>query len=145
VRYRWHGANTTFGLQEARPQTAASFREVREKRRIELERFIEVYKGFAADAERAMQQGLISPAEYPRLRKRIIKEGRRFKLKSELLVRPWPERLSILCRLYCSTIRPRELLEYLPCLLPRTLYCAAVTTRNRVRHRMLAKGESNRL
>jgi glycosyltransferase involved in cell wall biosynthesis len=132
VRYRWHGANTTFGLQEARPQTAVSFRAVREKRRIELERFVEVYKGFAADAESALQQGLIDPCEYSRLRRRILRESKRFELRSSLLHRSWPGRLYAFTRLYCCSIRPRELLENLPYLLPTALYCRAVTARNRM-------------
>ena len=132
VKYRWHGSNTTFGLHQVRPQSTAAFREVQDKRRCELDRFVELYKCFASDAKRAMEQGLISQAEYPRLKNRILKEGRRFELMGQLSVRPWPQRLFILCRLYCNTIRPRELLEHLPHLLPRTLYCGAVTTRNRI-------------
>lgn len=135
VQYRWHWANTTFGLQEARPRTAPAFREFQEKRRIELERFVEVYRGFAADAERARQEGLLAPGEYRRLKKRILRERHRFELRSKLLLGPWLWRLSVFCRLYFSTVRPRELLEHLPYLLPRALHCAAVTTRNRLFHR----------
>ena len=132
VKYRWHGSNTTFGLHQARPQTAASFRAVQAKRRIELDRFVEVYKGFAADAERAMQEGLISREEYPVLSKCIRREGRRFELRSELLVRPWFRRFAILCELYGGSFRPREMLEHLPHLLPKDLHCAAVTARNKL-------------
>lgn len=132
VKYRRHGNNLTFALCQARPQSAAGFEEVQRKRRIELDRYVEVYKCFAADAERAMQHGLISSEEYPRVKKQILKEGRRFELKSELLVRPWFRRLCILAQLYSNTIRPRELLEHSPHLLPRTLYCAALTARNKI-------------
>jgi glycosyltransferase involved in cell wall biosynthesis len=132
VKYRRHGNNITFALHQVRPQNVAAFKEVQRKRRIELDRYVEVYKCFAADAERAMQQGLIPPDEYPSVKKQILNEGRRFELKSELLIRPWFRRLSIFLQLYTNTIRPRELLEHLPHLLPRTLYCAALTTRNRI-------------
>src|SRR5208282_1767143 len=98
VKYRWHGANTTFGLHQARPQTAALFRAVQAKRRVELDRFVEVYKGFAADAERALQAGLMEPAEYLKIKKRILREGRRFELRSKLFLRSWLWRLTIFCR-----------------------------------------------
>jgi glycosyltransferase involved in cell wall biosynthesis len=132
VKYRRHGNNLTFALHQVRPQSVAVFEEVQRKRRIELDRYIEVYKCFAADAERAMQQGLIPPEEYPSVKKQILKEGRRFQLKSELLIQPWFRRLCIFFQLYSNTIRPRELLEHSPHLLPRTLYCTALTARNRI-------------
>jgi GT2 family glycosyltransferase len=134
VKYRRHGNNLTFALCQVRPQSAAIFEEVQRKRRIELERYIEVYKCFAADAERAAQQGLISPKEYPRVKKQILKEGRRFELKRELLIQPWHRRLFTFFQLYSDTIRPRELLEHTPHLLPKTLYSAAITARNRIPH-----------
>jgi len=132
VKYRRHRQNLTFALHQVRPQSVAAFEEVQRKRRIELDRYVEVYKCFAADAERAMQHGLISPEQYPGVKKQILKEGRRFELKSEILVAPWFRRLCIFFQLYSNTIRPRELLEHSPHLLPRILYCAALTTRNRI-------------
>jgi glycosyltransferase involved in cell wall biosynthesis len=135
VKYRRHGQNLTFALHRARPQSAAAFEDVRAKRAIELDRFIEVYKCFAADAERAMQQGLVSSAEYPGVKKRILKERRRFELKRELLDQPWLRRMGIFFQLFSNTIRPRELLEYLPYLLPRALYCSALVTRNKIQCR----------
>ncbi|HWX19237.1 MAG TPA: glycosyltransferase [Candidatus Binatia bacterium] len=131
VKYRWHGSNTTFGLHQVHPQSAVAFQVVQEKRRCELERFVDVYKGFEADALRAKELGLIPAADYPRLKTRILRERRRFELRSELLVCPWFRRLSILCKLYAGSFRPREMMEHLPHLLPRDLYCAAVTARNR--------------
>ncbi len=131
VKYRRHDQNLTFALDLIHPQNAAAFEDFQAKRRIELDRFVEVYKCFAADAERAMQQGLISSEEYPGVKKRILKERRRFELKRELLVQPWSRRLGIFYQLYSNTIRPREMLEYLPYLLPKALFRAGVVTMNR--------------
>src|SRR5207247_1187652 len=114
------------------PQTPEAFEEYRKKRRCELDRFVELYKSFAADAHTAMQKGFISAADYPKLKRKILREGRRFELRSRLFVQPWHRRLFTFCKLYFSTVRPRESLEHLPYLLPRDLYCAAVTTRNRI-------------
>jgi len=132
VKYRRHGQNITFALHQTRPQNAAAFEDFQAKRRIELDRFVEVYKCFATDAERAMQQGLISSAEYPGLKQLILKEGRRFELKRELLVQPWFRRMGIFFQLFSSTFRPRELLEHLPYLLPRALHRDTLITRNRI-------------
>jgi glycosyltransferase involved in cell wall biosynthesis len=132
VKYRRHGNNITFALQSTRPQNVAAFEDFQRKRRIELDRYVQVYKCFAADAERAMQQGLIPPGEYPGVKKQILEEGRRFELKGELLTQPWFRRLCIFFQLYAGTIRPRELLEHLRYLVPGALYRAAITTRSRI-------------
>jgi len=131
VRYRRHGQNVTFGLHQVRPQSCAAFEDVQEKRRRELDRFLDVYECFATDAERAARQGLISAAEYAVAKKQILRERRRFEFKRELLVQPWFRRLGIFCRLFSNTIRPREMLEHVPYLLPKTLYRAGVVTLNR--------------
>jgi glycosyltransferase involved in cell wall biosynthesis len=136
VKYRRHSQNLTFALHEARPQDASAFEEFRMKRRIELDRFVEVYKSFAADAERAMQQGIISPADYPGLKKWIQMEGKRFALKRELLDQPWFRRLCIFFQLYSNTIRPREMLEHVQYLLPGKLYRHALITWNRMRRQV---------
>lgn len=133
VKYRRHDQNLTFALHLAHPQNAAAFEDFEAKRRIELDRFVEVYKCFAADAERAMQQGLISSEEYPGVKKQILKERRRFELKRELLVQPWSRRLGIFYQLFSNTIRPREMLQHLPYLLPRAIYCKTLTLWNRFR------------
>lgn len=133
VKYRWHGANTTFGLHRLRPQDPASFRDFEQKSRNELERFVELYNGFEADACRAKERGLISPTEHSRLIKGIARERRRFDLRSKLPAGAWLRRLCILSELYGTSFRPREMIEHLPHLLPKRLYCAAVTRRNRLR------------
>lgn len=132
VKYRRHGSNITFALHEVRPSSVAAFKDFQQKQRYELDRFIELYKCFASDAERAMQQGLISPAEYPAVKKRILYEGRRMKLRRNLLIDGWLRRWAIFCELYCRSFRPRELLTQVPHLLPRSLYCAALIARNRI-------------
>lgn len=132
LKYRRHGHNITFGLHQKRPRTLAAFEDFQRKRRCELERFVEVYKCFAADAQRALKDGLISGSDYPAVQKRIQAEGCRFRLRSELLVQPWLGRLRTFWELYCSSFRPREMLEHLPYLLPRDLYCAGVVARNRI-------------
>jgi glycosyltransferase involved in cell wall biosynthesis len=132
VNYRWHGANTTFGLEQSMPKTAASFQELLEKRRCELDRFVVLYQSFAADAARAKQLGLISPADYSHLERRIAIEQRRFQLRSDMLGRSWGRRLAIFWELYRNTFRPRELMHHLPLLLPRSVYCAATIARSRL-------------
>ena len=131
VKYRRHGQNITFALHRARPDSAAAFDDFQAKRRIELDRFVEVYKCFATDAERALQQGLISSEKYPILKMQIFKECRRFELKREMLIRSWFSRVCIFLQLYYNTIRPRELLEHAPHLLPRGMYRAWVVTLNK--------------
>jgi len=131
VKYRRHDQNLTFALHLAHPQNAAAFEDFRAKRRIELDRFVEVYKCFAADAERAMEQGLILAEEYPGVQKQILKECRRFELKRELLDQPWSRRLGIFYQLFSNTIRPREMLEYSPYLLPKALFRTGVVAMNR--------------
>ncbi len=133
VKYRRHGGNVTFDLERVHIRTPLSFMELQEKRRIELDRMIAVYKGFAVDAERAKQQGLIPVAAYPDVEKRIRDERRRLELRRELLVRGWPRRCGILCKLYYNTVRPRELLTQLPYLLPRELHGVLVTGLNQMR------------
>ena len=132
VKYRRHGHNLTFALHQARPQSVAAFKDFCAKRVIELDRFVEVYKGFAADAEVAMRQGLVSQAAYPALRKQILFEGRRFELKRELLLQPCLRRPVVFWRLFFNTLRPREMLEYLPFLLPRKLHCWLLVSRNKI-------------
>jgi glycosyltransferase involved in cell wall biosynthesis len=132
VKGRRHGANNSPGAHLIRPRDAASFREFQHKRHAELCRMVGVYDSFAADAVRAEQQGLISPAEYVRLKSRILGERRRFKLRSDLLVQVWWERTITFCKLYSFALRPRELLESSPHLLPRALHCAGVIARNRI-------------
>jgi glycosyltransferase involved in cell wall biosynthesis len=132
VLYRWHGANTTFGLHEAQPKTQESFREMQKKKKIELDRYVDLYECFASDADRAAESGLISPALYLELKKRIRKEGRRFKLKSDLLTQSWLDRLGSFAGLYYNSIRPREMLENVPYLLPRELYCAAAVAKFKI-------------
>ena len=92
---------------------------------------VELYSCFMADAATALRNVMIGPATYERLKKRIARERRRFELRSELLVRPWLRRLTILCELYGGAFRPREMLEHLPHVLPKELRCAVVTARNR--------------
>lgn len=133
VKYRRHGNNVTFALHQARPQTKAAFDEVQRKRRCELDRFVESYKGFAADALQAFKQGLISPAEYVTARKTIRREGRRMELKRELLDCGVTRRWTIFLQLYCGTFRPRETFQHLPFLLPRSIYRSSVTRFNSMR------------
>ena len=133
MKYRWHGSNTSSGVYGLRPLDATSFHEFEQKHRVILDRMVEIYNGFAADAEVALQKGIIPPAEYQKLKRRLFKERRRFELRSELLVRPWFRRFVILCQLYGGSFRPREMLEHLPHLLPKDLHCAAVTARNRLK------------
>ena len=132
VKYRRHGRNITFGLHQARPRSAAAFDDVQKKARCELDRFVEVYKGFAADAERAVQQGLISSGEYPAVEENILKEIRRFELRKELLFRGWLRRWSAFCELHRGSIRPREFLTQLPHLLPRAVHRNTVVALNRL-------------
>jgi len=131
VKYRRHGRNITFALHQKRPATPAEFEDFQAKLRCELERFLPVYDCFAADAERAMEHGLISHAEYPAVKRRILYERRRFELRRDLVLQNWMKRFSIFAELYSSTFRPREMLEYLPYLLPKPLYRAGVITLNR--------------
>jgi glycosyltransferase involved in cell wall biosynthesis len=131
VKYRRHGQNITFALHKKRPATPAEFEDFQVKLRCELERFLPVYDCFAADAQRAIQHGLISRVEYPAVKKRILYERRRFELKLELLVQPWFRRLGIFYQLFSNTIRPREMLQHLPYLLPKSLYRAGVISLNR--------------
>lgn len=133
VQYRRHGRNITFGLRQSRPQSGAAFEEVQDKRRCEMDRFVEVYKCFAADAERAWQQGLIPATEYPAVRKMILTELRRTELKRELLIRGWFRRCAVFFQLYRNAIRPRELLTQLPFLMPKTLHRGGVVMLNKVR------------
>lgn len=135
VKYRRHGQNVTFGLHQVRPQTVAAFEDFQAKQRCELDRFVEVYKCFAADAECALRHGLIPSQKYPEVKRRILREGRRMELRKQLLVQGIFRRWAILCELYGSSFRPREMWTQLPHLLPRSLYCTAVTARNRIRHR----------
>jgi glycosyltransferase involved in cell wall biosynthesis len=132
VKYRRHGQNLTFALHQSRPKNAAAFEDFEAKRCVEIDRFVKVYKCFAADAERALQQGLISATEYPVINRQILKECRRFELKREILVQPWFRRLGIFFQLFCNTIRPREMLEYSLYLLPKIIYRGAIIARNRV-------------
>jgi glycosyltransferase involved in cell wall biosynthesis len=133
VQYRRHGRNVTFGLHQVRPLSAGAFEDYQTKQRCELDRFVHAYAGFARDAERAMQQGLIPTAEYQVVKKEILKERRRMELKREILDQDWLARWSIFFRLYCSSIRPRELMTQLPHLLPRSLHRAGVVMLNRAR------------
>jgi glycosyltransferase involved in cell wall biosynthesis len=138
VKYRRHGHNVTFGLHWARPQNRAEFADFREKRRIELDRFVEVYRCFAADAEKAFQQGLISKADFPGLISRLNQERSRFELKRELLTQPWFKRLGIFGQLFSNTIRPREMWEHASYLLPGTIHRGVLFARNRI-HRQQHK------
>jgi glycosyltransferase involved in cell wall biosynthesis len=135
VKYRRHGQNLTFALDQVRPLNRSAFEDFVEKRIIEIDRFIKVYNCFAADAERALQHGLISAAEYPGVKRQILMECRRFVLKREILIQPWFRRLGIFFQLFCNTIRPREMLEYSSFLLPKMIYRGAVIQRNRIRER----------
>jgi glycosyltransferase involved in cell wall biosynthesis len=131
VKYRWHANNTSAGVHGMRPRDAASFRRFEQKQRVALGRMVEVYNSFAADAKKALQNGMIAHAAYDKINRRIVKERRRFELRSQLLIRPWLQRLPILCELYGGSFRPREMLEHLPHLLPKELRYAVVTARNR--------------
>jgi glycosyltransferase involved in cell wall biosynthesis len=131
VKYRWHGNNRSASHYGLRPRDPGSFRYFEEKQRVALARTVELYDCFAADAETALRNGMIRPVIYGKIKDRIVKERRRFELRSELLVRPWLRRLAILCELYGGSFRPREMLEHLPHLLPKELRCAVVTARNR--------------
>jgi glycosyltransferase involved in cell wall biosynthesis len=133
VKYRRHSQNITFGLHQVRPGDKAALEDFRRKRICELERFVPVYRGFAVDAERAMQEGLISKEAYPAVRKRIQSEGRRLELKRDLLTQGWLRRCAIFWQLYRNTIRPREFMEQLPHLLPRGIYDNSVVALNRLR------------
>jgi glycosyltransferase involved in cell wall biosynthesis len=135
VKYRRHGQNVTFGLHWSRPKNMDEFNTFQRKRQIELDRFIEIYKCFAADAAKAFKQGLIAKSEYPKLMGRIFREGRRFELKRDLLMRPWLKRVAIFPELFFNTIRPREMLEHLPYLLPKSIYCQILFARNRLHRR----------
>jgi len=131
VKYRRHERNITFALHQKNPATPAEFEDFQAKLRCELERFIPVYDCFAADAERAVEHGLISHAEYPTVKSKILYERHRFELRRDLLLKNWLKRFSIFTELYSSTFRPREMLGYLPYLLPKELYRAAVVALNR--------------
>ncbi|MGO8925734.1 MAG: glycosyltransferase [Limisphaerales bacterium] len=133
VKYRRHGGNITFDLDRVHNRTPLSFTEVQRKRLVELERTIAVYSSFSDDAARAKQQGLISPEEYPAVQKKIRDECWRLELRRQLLVRGWLKRWAVFCRLYCSTVRPRELMTQLPHLVPRSLYRASFNIVNRPR------------
>jgi len=139
VKYRRHSQTVSFDLHRARPKSAGEFADFQEKRRRELDRFIEVYRCFAIDAERANQRGVISGASYRQIRMRILQESRRFELRRNLLDQPWRRRCAAFCRLYCGSIRPRELLTQLPWLLPRRLHSVAATTWNRIQSKCLDK------
>jgi hypothetical protein len=133
AKYRWHGGNTTFGLHRSPPQTEAAFEQLHLKYSRELQRFVEIYNGFEADAECARQAGLLSVREHSELQKRIARERLRFELRSRLPVQPWLRRMRIFLRLYGSSLRPREMLEHSGYLLPRNIYCVLATARNRRR------------
>jgi len=139
VKYRRHDQNITFALHQVRPKTVAAFKDFQEKQLCELDRFIEVYKCFATDAECAFRQGLISSQDYPNVKSRILREGRRMELRKQLLIRGLFRRWAILGKLYSSSFRPREMLTQVPHLLPRSLHCAAVTARNRIVYRKQAR------
>ena len=131
VKYRRHARNITFALHKKRPATPAEFEDFQAKLRCELERFLPVYDCFAADAERAMEHGLISHAEYPAVKRKILYERHRFELRRDLLLKSWLKRFTIFADLYTSTFRPREMLLHMPYLLPKPLYRAGVVTLNR--------------
>ncbi|MEI8341515.1 MAG: glycosyltransferase [Verrucomicrobiota bacterium] len=132
VKYRRHRSNVTFALHGARPCTAVDFSDYQQKQYCELDRFIAVYQCFEADAEKASRHGLISTAQYPEVKKRILREGRRLQLRRDLLVEGWFRRWAIFFALYCSSIRPRELLTQIKHLLPRGIYRAGLLARNRL-------------
>ena len=136
VKYRRHGQNVTFGLHWSRPNNMTEFKNFQQKRLIELDRFVEVYKCFGADAERAFDRGLIPKVEYPKVMKRIRSERRRFELKRELLIQPLIKRLLIFIDLFSNTLRPREMLEHTCHLLPRSMYCRILFTRNKMQRKL---------
>lgn len=131
VRYRRHAQNITFALHNLKRSTREAVREHEQKRAVELERFVTLYEGFAKDAERAGTLGLISVDSLPAVRRCILREGRRFELRRQLLLRPWLERVRIFCALYFTTVRPREALENLRFLLPKDLYIPLLLARQR--------------
>jgi hypothetical protein len=133
VKYRRHGLNITFDLERVHARTPLTLGELQEKRRIELDRMIAVYNNFSTDAARAMQHGLVRPQEYPEVQSRIQIERSRLELRRELLVRRFSGRWAAFCRLYCSTVRPRELFTQLPHLLPKPFYQAGVNALNKLR------------
>jgi hypothetical protein len=122
LKYRRHGANVTLDLDGRWTMRRRSFAEIRDKRCAELDQMIAIYRCVQTDTERAAQRGLISPLEYPALRRQIARETRRFELKKQLLLRNWLGRCCAFALLYCNTIRPRDLLTQLPHLFPRSLY-----------------------
>jgi len=131
VRYRRHARNITFALHNFRRPTREAVREHEQKRATELERFVRLYEGFARDAERAASLGLISAGVLPAVRRGILREGRRFELRRQLLLRPWLDRVRIFCALYLTTIRPREALENARFLLPKEIYIPVLLARER--------------
>jgi glycosyltransferase involved in cell wall biosynthesis len=131
IKYRRHEHNITFDLARVHNRTPLSFAELQEKGRIELDRMIAVYKNFSTDAARAMQQGIIPLKEYPEVEKKIRMECRRLELMRELLLSRLSRRWAMFCKLYCNTLRPRELLTQLPHLLPRSLYRTGHSLLNR--------------
>jgi GT2 family glycosyltransferase len=133
VRYRRHGENVTFGLHQVRPRSPAALAEVRKKQICELERFEAIYDCFALDATRALEQGLLPPQAHSEVMRTLRREAGRIHLRRRLLQTGWSHRVIIFCRLYCSTIRPREMLSQLPHLLPRAVFEAGLLGLNRIR------------
>ncbi|HWQ93471.1 MAG TPA: hypothetical protein VN673_17510, partial [Clostridia bacterium] len=132
IRYRRHGGNITFDLRKKWARhSETSFDQFQSKRRCELERFVELYRSFILDADRARSQDLLTPDQHLNLSRQVRREGRRMELKRDLLQKSWLARWRIFLRLYGSSVRPRECLGHLPLLLPTGLHRFGFTMLNR--------------
>ena len=133
VKYRRHGANVTFALHQKKPGTLEAFEDFQRKYICELERFVAVYKSFAADAQRAMDLGLLKSTQYSLVQKQIERERQRFELRIRLMRESWWRRCNLFCRLYLGSIRPREMWTQAQHLLPRRVYRSALIAWNKAR------------